>query len=172
VNVTYSCPACEQTIRSQFSATSTRLECARCGQSIDIPGKAATEQRITRCLVCPSTELFVRKDFPQRLGVALVILGFVASSIAWYNYQVLLTFAILFVTALVDLVLYVFMGQSLMCYRCGAQYRGVAEMDAHGAFDLETHERHRQMKARMKDTRVDTAAAQPASPDVVHAGEK
>ena len=41
-------------------------------------------------------------------------------------------------------------GDALMCYRCQAQYRGVAEMDSHGAFDLETHERHRQLNARLK----------------------
>jgi len=159
MNVTYACPACHQTVRSRFSAESTRLECSRCGQSIEIPGNAVKNQGIARCLVCPSTELFVRKDFPQRLGVGLVILGFVASCIAWAYYQVLLTFAILFVTALVDLVLYVSMGQSLMCYRCSAQYRDIPEMDSHGAFDLATHERHRQLAARMKDTRVGTAAA-------------
>lgn len=157
MNVTYSCPACQQTVRSRFSAESTRLECPRCGQSMELPENAVTEQRITRCLVCPSTELFVRKDFPQRLGVGLVILAFVASSIAWAYYQVLLTFAILFVTALVDLVLYVSMGQSLMCYRCGAQYRDIPEIDAHGAFDLTTHERHRQMKARMREAKVGSA---------------
>jgi hypothetical protein len=158
MNVTYTCPACRETVRSQFSAESRQLECPRCGQSIDIPGDAVTDRRIARCLVCPSTELFVRKDFPQRLGVGLVILAFVASSIAWAYYQVLLTFAILFATALVDLVLYVFMGQSLMCYRCGAQYRDVPEMEAHGGFDLETHERHRQMAARMKEAKVGVPA--------------
>jgi len=159
MNVTYTCPACQQTARSRFEADSTRLECPRCHQSIEIPSDAVTDERIARCLVCPSTDLFVRKDFPQRLGVGLVILGFVASSIAWAYYQVLLTFAILFVTALVDLMLYVFMGQSLMCYRCGAQYRDVPEMESHGGFDLTTHERHRQMAARMKEARGNPTAA-------------
>jgi hypothetical protein len=111
---------------------------------------AIAGNQIKRCLVCPSRDLFARKDFPQRLGVSLVIFGFVASSIAWWNYQVLWTFAILFGTALVDLVLYIVMGQSLTCYRCGAQYRGFEEIEWHGGFDLETHERYRQMAARMK----------------------
>jgi uncharacterized protein YbaR (Trm112 family) len=158
MNVTYACPSCQQTVRSQFSAEAAQLACPRCSQPIEIPDEAVSERRIARCLVCPSTELFIRKDFPQRLGVTLVIVGFVASSIAWYNYQVLLTFAILFVTALVDLVLYISMGESLMCYRCGAQYRGIPEMDTHGAFDLSTHERYRQMAARMKETKVGSAA--------------
>ena len=159
MNVTYNCPACEGTTRSEFSSESSPLVCTHCQQPIEVPSGIVTGRGITRCLVCPSTELFVRKDFPQRLGVTLVVLGFIGSSIAWAYYQVFLTFAMLFVTALIDFVLYVFMGDSLMCYRCGAQYRGVQEMDAHGAFDLTTHERYRQMAARMKDTRVGSTAA-------------
>jgi hypothetical protein len=116
-----------------------------------IPDGAISADRIERCLVCPSNELFARKDFPQRLGVALVVLGFIGSSIAWANYQVFWTFAILFFTALVDLVLYLVMGESLTCYRCQAQYRGVQEIERHGGFDLETHERYRQMAARTQD---------------------
>ena len=100
----------------------------------------------------PEPRLYARKDFPQRLGVALVVLGFVGSSIAWANYHVLWTFAILFVTALVDLLLYIVMGESLTCYRCSAQYRGFEEIERHGGFDLETHERYRQMAARLKET--------------------
>jgi hypothetical protein len=80
-----------------------------------------------------------------------VVLGFVGSSIAWANYQVLWSFAILFVTALIDLALYIVMGESLTCYRCHAQYRGFEEIERHGGFDLETHERYRQLAARMKN---------------------
>jgi hypothetical protein len=118
---------------------------------VKVPAGAILSGQIHRCLVCPSTELYARKDFPQRLGVALVIAGFIGSSIAWANYQVFWTFAILFATALIDLVLYVVMGESLTCYRCDAQYRGFEQIERHGGFDLETHERYRQMAARMKE---------------------
>jgi hypothetical protein len=64
---------------------------------------------------------------------------------------VLATFGILFATALADLVLFAVVGSALMCYRCQAQYRGVEQMDVHGSFNLETHERYRQMAARMND---------------------
>jgi hypothetical protein len=159
MNVTYNCPTCHSTTRAQLASESACIACTHCGQLINLPSGAIAGRQIHRCLVCPSTELFARKDFPQRLGVALVVLGFVGSSIAWFNYQVLLTFTILFVTALVDLVLYVVMGESLTCYRCHAQYRGFDEIERHGGFNLETHERYRQMAARMKDRKADTARA-------------
>lgn len=151
MNVTYHCPSCHKSTRAQLAADSAELDCPNCHKQITIPAKAITGLRLNRCLVCPSTDLYARKDFPQRLGVALVIVGFVGSSIAWFNYQVFWTFAILFATALIDLLLYVIMGESLTCYRCGAQYRGFEEIELHGGFDLETHERYRQMAARMKE---------------------
>lgn len=151
MNVTYQCPACQARARGDFSAESRRLVCPHCSQQLEIPAGAVRGERVERCLVCPSSDLFARKDFPQRLGVALVVLGFVGSSIAWANYQVFWTFAILFLTALVDLVLYVVMGESLTCYRCGAQYRGAEQIEQHGGFDLETHERYRQLAARTRD---------------------
>jgi DNA-directed RNA polymerase subunit RPC12/RpoP len=150
MNVSYHCPACQKVVRAELTAATSELACPHCPQRIEVPADAVASGRLDRCLVCPSTDLFLRKDFPQRLGVALVIFGFVASSIAWYNYQVFWTFAILFLTALVDLVLYVVMGESLTCYRCHAQYRGFANMELHGGFDLETHERYRQLAARIK----------------------
>ena len=151
MNVTYNCVACQQTARVNLGAASDHIVCPHCQQQVAIPADAITGPRLNRCLVCPSTELFARKDFPQRLGIALVVLGFLASSIAWFHYEVLWTFAILFGTALVDLALYVAMGESLTCYRCHAQYRGFEEIERHGGFDLETHERYRQMAARMKN---------------------
>ena len=152
MNVTYRCPACQTTARAQFDVESTQIECPHCSQQIEVPADAVRGERIERCLVCPSTDLFARKDFPQKLGVALVVLGFAASCITWAHYQVFRTFAILFLTAFIDLVLYVVMGESLTCYRCSAQYRGSADIERHGGFDLETHERYRQLAARIKAT--------------------
>jgi hypothetical protein len=158
MNVTFQCPACQKAVRDLISTGSTELACSDCGQQIAIPPQSITGNRLNRCLVCPSTDLFARKDFPQRLGVALVVVGFVGSSIAWANYQVFWTFAILFATALVDLGLYIVMGESLTCYRCHAQYRGFDDIELHGGFDLETHERYRQMAARMKERKSDSVS--------------
>jgi hypothetical protein len=150
LNVTYACPVCHEGTRFHFDAHTKFLKCNRCSQELAVPEDAVTGNRVQRCLVCPSTDLFVRKDFPQRLGVLIVAVGIIGSSIAWYHAHLLWTFGILFATALIDVLLYTFVGDALMCYRCQAQYRGVAEMDAHGTFDLDTHERHRQLNARLK----------------------
>jgi len=150
MNVTYHCSDCHKATRSQIEATTKSLDCPNCHHQIAVPESAIKGTRLQRCLVCPSVDLYARKDFPQRLGVFLVVVAIVGSSIAWAYYHVIWAFAILFGTALIDLVLYIVMGESLTCYRCGAQYRGFDDIELHGGFDLETHERYRQMAARMK----------------------
>jgi hypothetical protein len=149
MNVTFSCPCCQQSARAELAPADANLVCPACQQPITIPQGAFEGEQLCRCLVCPSTDLFVRKDFPQRLGVGLVVLGIVGSSIAWAYSFVVLTFAVLFATALADVLLYLIVPDALMCYRCGAQYRMAPGMNRHGAFSLETHERYRQQAARM-----------------------
>ncbi|HVX11868.1 MAG TPA: hypothetical protein VHC22_11855 [Pirellulales bacterium] len=125
------------------------VTCPNCHFEIGQPPDAWDQGRLTRCLVCPSTDLFVRKNFPQRLGLAIVTLGFALSCVTWFFYWTTLTFAVLCATALADFVLYLVVGDALVCYRCGAMYRRLSSPSPHGAFDLETHERYRQQAARL-----------------------
>ena len=132
-----------------MASTDGALVCPKCGQSIADATDAFDDGRLRRCLACPSTDLFVRKDFPQRLGVAIVTVGIIASCVTWAMSLLVATFAVLFATALVDVVLFLIVPDALSCYRCGAIYRLAEGTSAHGPFNLETHERHRQQAARM-----------------------
>jgi len=69
--------------------------------------------------------------------------------VTWYLYQKELTFAVLVATALVDVVLYRLVGDAVVCYRCGAQYRQLPGTERQAGFDLTTHERYRQQAARL-----------------------
>jgi hypothetical protein len=153
MNIEFLCPHCEQASRAEAPPEAGSIRCAHCGEQLPVPTGALDEEQLHRCLVCPSTNLFVRKDFPQRLGVAIVTLGILASCVAWGYHELILTFVILFFTALIDVVLYIVVPNALMCYRCGAQYRGAPGLDSHSSFNLETHERHRQQKARLAEHR-------------------
>jgi hypothetical protein len=107
--------------------------------------------------VCGGRELFVRKDFPQRLGVTIVLLGIGASCLAWSMQWIIATFGILFGTALADVVLYAVTGNVLECYQCHAQYRDIPGLNDHDAFNLEVHERYRQQAARLRQHSGTTA---------------
>ncbi len=150
MNITYACPTCETAIRTEFDAQTSELSCPHCNAKIAIAPETVVDAQVHRCLVCPSTDLYLRKDFPQRVGVALVGVGIVGSSIAWHYTNLPWTFGILFATALADVLLYSMVGDALMCYRCNTQYRGVASMETHTHFDLETHEKYRQLAARLE----------------------
>ena len=135
-----------------IEAGDVEVLCPQCEHSIRTPPGAIDDQTLNRCLVCPSKELFIRKNFPQRLGVTIVVLGFVISCVTWYYELVIATFAVLFATAGIDVLLYLLMGNALQCYRCQAHYTGVQGLEQHGPFDLEIHERHRQEKIRLRQT--------------------
>ena len=158
-SVSYTCPHCHAIVRRQVDSSTEELECPSCQRSLTGATASIDGTRLNRCLVCSSADLFVRKDFPQRLGVTLVVLGFAASCVAWFNYNIGLTFGILFATALVDIVLYLLVGNLLECYRCHAQYRGFSPLERHVPFQLEMHERYRQQAARMKDSQQANSAA-------------
>lgn len=118
------------------------------------PTNAVANGRVSRCIVCPSEELYVRKDFPQQLGIAIVVVGIVLTTITWYYRLIYLTFGIFFATAAIDFVLWLVMGNVLQCYRCQARYRGVEGLEGHGGFDLETHEKHRQQLIRLAEAQT------------------
>jgi hypothetical protein len=161
MNVTFRCPACDQTSVTEFDKDTSEIDCSRCGIPISIPPGSVTEQQVTQCLICPSTELFIRKDFPQVLGVAIVVLAAVISSVFWYLHKHWWTYGTLFAAAFIDLVLYLCVGNQLQCYRCQAQYRGVPGLDNHESFDLETHEKYRQQAIRLAEAAKAQAADRP-----------
>ena len=156
MNVTYLCPQCEQATRCELSLETTTLTCHRCQHQPPLANRALqagtepSQVQLQHCLICGNEELFIRKDFSQRLGMLIIIIGFTASSIAWYYYWTYTSYLILFCSALLDLVLYSIVGNLLRCYRCNSEFRGL-DNENHSYFDLEVHERHRQQAARLAE---------------------
>lgn len=168
MRLTHACPACDATIAHEGVESAATVACPHCSHAVSLPADAVAwvgsdgaptsagggSLRLRRCLVCPGSELFARKDFPQRLGVGIVVAGLAASCVTWAWRLLVPTFAILFGTALLDVILYLLMPDCLTCYRCGARYRGDGVTTGAGGFDLETHEKHRQEKARLAGGRM------------------
>ena len=154
MNIVCACPSCSAGIYQSHVEKSVSLTCPACERSITIPDNAIefaakdAQPQLTRCLICPSTELFVRKNFPQRLGVGIVVVGLAMSCVTWGYRDLFSTFAILFSTALLDVILFFVVPDCLTCYRCGARYTGTDGMSGFGNFNLETHEKYRQQVAR------------------------
>lgn len=111
------------------------------------------DARPVRCLVCGCGDLWRQKDFPQKLGLALVALGALLSTIAIAYYYPATSLGILLAFALADLALYVFMPDVLVCYRCHARHQHTDPGESYPRFELETAERYRQEQARLAEIR-------------------
>ena len=101
-------------------------------------------QPLRTCPNCGCSDLFVRKDFPQKLGLVIVILAAVsflvlaASRASFY-----LGAIVLVVAAFIDAVIYLFVGRVTVCYRCRAEFRDVPINPEHEAFELSVAEKYR-----------------------------
>ncbi len=77
------------------------------------------------------------------VGAAVVF-----STIAYAFWQPVLALAILMGFALIDALLYLFMRDVAVCYRCAARHAGFEPAQEHETFDLEVAERYRQERLR------------------------
>ncbi len=118
--------------------------CPRCREPIalTVPPECVEAGRVDKCSACPGREFFIRKDFPQRIGFALVVVFGLIATVFFYQKNIIATFGTLFALVLVDAVIFLFVGKVTVCYRCRAEYRGVAYNPDHEGFDLATSEKY------------------------------
>lgn len=137
-----SCRGRLSTIVTAAGPLDARCHMCAAPAALDIPDDLANLGRVTRCAACSGREFFIRKDFPQKLGLALVVaFGLIAT--AFYAYErVGLAFATLAALVVIDAGIYLFVGRVTVCYRCRAEYRGVAYNPDHKGFDLATSEKY------------------------------
>jgi hypothetical protein len=99
---------------------------------------------INACPACGCRELFVRKDFPQRLGLGLVVTaGVTFLVLAASRGTFYLGAGVLLAAALIDGVLYLVVPKVTVCYRCRAEVRGKPLNPRHGPFELAVAEKYR-----------------------------
>lgn len=150
MRVIYNCPSCQQTNQATVSETTDQLTCTNCQWTR--PVSSSTEQRThpTTCLACGCGDLWRRKNFPQQLGVAIVVLAAIISTIFWAKHEPVWAIGTLMAAAAFDMLLFAFMPDVLVCYRCGARYLRFDPAGGTPVFNLEMAERHRQEKIRKK----------------------
>jgi ABC-type dipeptide/oligopeptide/nickel transport system permease component len=101
-------------------------------------------EMIEQCPKCGCRDLFVRKDFPQRLGLAIVFVAGIAFLVlAARRNQFYLGAIVLIVALLIDALGYFLVGLVTVCYRCRGEFRDVPINPAHGPFELSIAEKYR-----------------------------
>jgi hypothetical protein len=145
MNISFSCPTCERPGRVRLPGEA-EWQCPRCDHLLRLPADA--DPALPSCAVCGNHELYKKKDFPHGLGMTILVLSCVAATVTYALHQFWTTWAILIGSALFDGLLYLWVKDVIVCYRCLAHFRGVAPNPEHRPFELTTHERYRQERIR------------------------
>jgi len=142
-SVRWECPQCGAWPETEQVSGAWR--CQRCGQELT-PQPAADSAPI--CLRCGNAELYVQKDFSHALGLGILATACGLSVVTFALDWIVTTWAILIGSALVDALLYLMVGDVVLCYRCGTQFRNISRYAGVKPFDLATAERYRREKLR------------------------
>ena len=137
--IAFACGGCKAEV---VAAPGDPATCGACGAvtTLDVPEALRTAGPVDVCPACGGRQLYVQRDFNQKAGLAVVIVGAALAPFTPF-------YSSLMVAALIDAGLYALLPEITVCYRCHAHFRGFARNPAHQAFDLhlaeqyETHER-------------------------------
>jgi hypothetical protein len=153
VKVLFACPICDYPARLRPSGT-VPWQCPACDHRLQVEPPPA-DQSLPACLVCGNSDLYKKKDFPHGLGLAILSVACLVSFISYGLYEKWLTYAILIGTAAFDGLLYLWVGDAVVCYRCHAHYRGLTPSPDHKPFELTLAERYRQERLRREQLQAE-----------------
>jgi DNA-directed RNA polymerase subunit RPC12/RpoP len=132
----FACRACEATVATSATVPPVEVACPECGARISFaapPGGPGAP--IERCLTCGGPHLFLQKEFPRRLGLAIAILGAVLFLVLMSLERIYLGFGALLGVALVDALVYRTAKMMTVCYHCQTEYRSHPVNPHHGGYD-------------------------------------
>jgi hypothetical protein len=148
LNVHFACPLCEAPSRIELAGAS-EWQCPNCDHLLTLvpPGNGKAPDA---CLVCGNRELYKKKDFPHWLGLTILTIACLGSVIPYWLYHQWWTWVILIGSALFDGLLYLWVGDVAVCYRCNAHYRAYPPDAPYAPFELGIGERYRQERQRLE----------------------
>ena len=146
MQIRYDCPTdkCVAIIEYEPLEESTGTsQCPRCHKdhALTITDAMRNDATCDRCALCGGTDLLIRKDFPQKLGILIVVV-FGALAIYYFRTSVLIAWSILAAAIVLDFLIYLVIGKVTTCYACRAQYRKCQLSTTHEGFDLATSEKY------------------------------
>jgi hypothetical protein len=130
--IAFRCPSCGGEAECGLDGQG---RCA-CGAtpSLTLTFSLRDESMVDRCPACDGVQLYVQRDFNQKAGLAVVILGAIAAPFTHYLSLV--------AAAIIDSGLYAMLAEITVCYRCHAHFRGFRRNPAHEPFDLHIAEQY------------------------------
>jgi hypothetical protein len=174
MELTFECPRCKMIDHVDEVEAASQARCSHCLTVRDLrPGAIAEGGALAACPMCGSPDLYIQKDFPQSLGLAIVCVGFAVSTVFWYYERPIPAYAVLLASALLDMLLYYRVPNVAICYRCQSQVRGPGSNPdgRFGPFDLAVGERYRQERLRAEELRRRGDSVASPAPDPTARGD-
>jgi hypothetical protein len=132
--IAFPCPACGGEAVSGLEGNGRCRSCAAEAR-LDVPVQMRGSRVVEHCPACGSQLLYVQRDFNQKVGLGIVVVGAILAPFTPF-------YSSLIVAALVDAGLYALLPEITVCYRCHAHFRGFARNPRHQAFDLHLAEQY------------------------------
>ena len=132
--IAFACPGCG---RETVCGRDGDAACASCGRgtTLDVAGLGGDPPMVERCPACGGRQLYVQRDFNQKVGLGIVVAGALLVPFTPF-------YSSLFAAAIADAVLYALVPEITVCYRCHAHFRGFARNPTHQPFDLHLAEQY------------------------------
>lgn len=139
MNLRCPCPHCHQPIQIDLQWPGQEPQCPHCDKALFQNATQAFIQnkKLDQCPLCGASHLFRRKDFNQKLGLGMIVLGVVG---AYFTYGI----SLLIVT-LIDWFLFRRVGELGSCYQCQAEFRKSSLIQSLDPFDLEISDYYRNL---------------------------
>lgn len=159
IRARFECPACKIDSSQVGIEPDGTMRCEHCDWTKPVVERSLEGERLFRCPLCGTDEMYVQKDFPERVGLLIVVSGVVIASIFWYNYSWIGAIGTLVVFGVIDWILFHTRKEVTVCYRCLSQFRDMDVNPEHKAHDLAIGERFRQERIRKEMRQREEAAA-------------
>jgi hypothetical protein len=146
LEATYYCPDC-LTSRRFSEGEAGAFACGQCGArfSADFEGVLGPGG-VAICAFCRSRAFFLQKDFDQRLGCLFMGLSLAAALLVGWKLGWFWFTPALLASVVVDWIVAARIKPVTICYRCDAEYRGMAVNASHRGYDPHIAERYAETK--------------------------
>src|SRR4051812_41058437 len=114
----FKCRTCERELA--ITPSTEHVTCPGCNAQFEIFVNDSIIHRrlVTTCVSCGHDALYVQKDFNRQVGIAIVVLGILASIYFFARSQPMFAMGALGLTALIDFLAHFWVGEVTVCYSC------------------------------------------------------
>jgi hypothetical protein len=153
--VRFACPTCERPGRLDTSQGAAWC-CPACDHLVQLTAPENSNTPLACCALCGAADLYKKKGFPHWLGMTILAAACLAFLVLNLIYEQWWGWLVLLGSAVIDGLLYLWVADVVVCYRCGAHYSVLQATQAYAPFELVIAERYRQERIRREQRRLPT----------------